>query len=661
VEGDAKVGETLIAKVTPEKATVYYQWMRSDTEDGTYVAIDGATSKTYILTEADAGKYLKVEVKGTGNYTGTKTKVVGPIEASEAMIAAAKATFLAALIGKVGEIKEADVAILGEDIIVGFDENADVDAVYGVVTDLLAAFRAELKEASLTVKRAGDAVGATFTLDQDHVVVDLARYLLGDLTPEQFLAQREAVEASYTATATNNDNVEFGLEGELLFTADLGQAAKVAFLATLKEKAEAITVADVTIVGEDISVTFASDADVDAVYGVVTELLAAFRAELKEASLTVKRAGDAVGATFTLDQDHVVVDLARYLLGDLTPEQFLAQREAVEATYTAQATDNYDVEFGLEGNLKFQTIYTEAEAKADFLSALEEKAEAITVADVTIVGEDISVTFASDANVDAVYGAVEDLLAAFRAELKEASLTVKRAGDAVGATFTLDQDHVVVDLARYLLGDLTPEQFLAQREAVEASYTATATDNYEVEFGLEGNLKFQPGEEPGGSVYIDEKTTLDQNYDTVNVIGDEIEVDLGGHTARVLTITGNGVTLKNGTVIELTITEDVENVVLVDISDGEGGMWTFAGGGSGSIVFKGTTAPKGTIIITAPTPIEIRSESDGSEITGNIVVKTIESVVVDTPVRGKIEVQAASDSITIKKQVKKSLRWLKRQ
>ncbi|MCF6462348.1 S-layer homology domain-containing protein, partial [Clostridium sp. Cult1] len=82
VEGVAKVGETLTAKVTPEKATVTYKWMRADAEDGEYVAIAGATDKTYTLSEADAGKWIKVEVKGTGNYTGTKSKVVGPVEAA---------------------------------------------------------------------------------------------------------------------------------------------------------------------------------------------------------------------------------------------------------------------------------------------------------------------------------------------------------------------------------------------------------------------------------------------------------------------------------------------------------------------------------------------------------------------------------------------------
>ena len=86
MEGDVKVGGTLTATPTPSDATVTYKWYRSNAKDGTYVVIDGATSNTYTLTDDDFGKYIKVEVKGTGSYTGTKEKVVGPVAASEAAI-----------------------------------------------------------------------------------------------------------------------------------------------------------------------------------------------------------------------------------------------------------------------------------------------------------------------------------------------------------------------------------------------------------------------------------------------------------------------------------------------------------------------------------------------------------------------------------------------
>ncbi len=80
MEGAVKVGEMLTAKADGQpNLTATYQWYRSDARDSGFVAIDGATSENYTLTDDDFGKYIKVEVKGTGNYTGTKEKVVGPV------------------------------------------------------------------------------------------------------------------------------------------------------------------------------------------------------------------------------------------------------------------------------------------------------------------------------------------------------------------------------------------------------------------------------------------------------------------------------------------------------------------------------------------------------------------------------------------------------
>lgn len=71
ISGTAQVGQTLTAGTTPDAATVSYKWKQSDTEDGQYTDISEATAKTYVLTEAENGKFIKVEVTGTGNYTGT--------------------------------------------------------------------------------------------------------------------------------------------------------------------------------------------------------------------------------------------------------------------------------------------------------------------------------------------------------------------------------------------------------------------------------------------------------------------------------------------------------------------------------------------------------------------------------------------------------------
>ncbi|NLM47124.1 MAG: S-layer homology domain-containing protein, partial [Firmicutes bacterium] len=82
VTGDAKVGSTLTAEVKPPAATVSYQWLRSDGRESTYNIIEGASGKTYELTAADAGKYIKARATGKGNYTGTvESEPLGPVEA----------------------------------------------------------------------------------------------------------------------------------------------------------------------------------------------------------------------------------------------------------------------------------------------------------------------------------------------------------------------------------------------------------------------------------------------------------------------------------------------------------------------------------------------------------------------------------------------------
>ena len=65
---------TLTATTTPTTATVSYQWYKL--VGANYVAIDGATSKTYQIPSDSSLKTgatveYKVEVKGTGNYSGT--------------------------------------------------------------------------------------------------------------------------------------------------------------------------------------------------------------------------------------------------------------------------------------------------------------------------------------------------------------------------------------------------------------------------------------------------------------------------------------------------------------------------------------------------------------------------------------------------------------
>lgn len=73
ITGNAIVGSTLTAVVSPVGATASYQWQRADTVGGTYTNITGATAATYKPVISDETKFIKVTVTGTEKYSETKT------------------------------------------------------------------------------------------------------------------------------------------------------------------------------------------------------------------------------------------------------------------------------------------------------------------------------------------------------------------------------------------------------------------------------------------------------------------------------------------------------------------------------------------------------------------------------------------------------------
>ena len=82
IDGRDIVGATLtVVASSPSNATLgNYQWKISDTEEGTYENIAGATLSTYKIATEDEGKYIKVTASGTGNFTGSATSdVLGPV------------------------------------------------------------------------------------------------------------------------------------------------------------------------------------------------------------------------------------------------------------------------------------------------------------------------------------------------------------------------------------------------------------------------------------------------------------------------------------------------------------------------------------------------------------------------------------------------------
>lgn len=69
IDGVAKVGNILNAKITPVGLAVGYKWLMADELNGIYTEIDGASGATLKLIEEYIDKFIKVEVTNENNST----------------------------------------------------------------------------------------------------------------------------------------------------------------------------------------------------------------------------------------------------------------------------------------------------------------------------------------------------------------------------------------------------------------------------------------------------------------------------------------------------------------------------------------------------------------------------------------------------------------
>jgi uncharacterized protein YjdB len=88
ITGENTIGSVLTAGNVEYSKTVSpgyeqgYRWYRSDEIKGEYTRIEGATGKTYTITEADSGKYIKAAAvgDGIGAYDVKRSEAFGPVE-----------------------------------------------------------------------------------------------------------------------------------------------------------------------------------------------------------------------------------------------------------------------------------------------------------------------------------------------------------------------------------------------------------------------------------------------------------------------------------------------------------------------------------------------------------------------------------------------------
>jgi hypothetical protein len=131
VGGMAVAGETLTANTTPSGASLIYQWQISDSADGTYTDISGATSKTYVLAVEDAGNWIRVRTTGTGNYIGTVIGAAfGPIRSATETYLTMSTSDVA---GIIGEQFNMAVTVRGN---VAYEDRNNMIRFYGVIPNI---------------------------------------------------------------------------------------------------------------------------------------------------------------------------------------------------------------------------------------------------------------------------------------------------------------------------------------------------------------------------------------------------------------------------------------------------------------------------------------------------------------------------------------------
>ncbi|MDY0289837.1 MAG: hypothetical protein RBR15_13510 [Sphaerochaeta sp.] len=82
ITGTLEIRKTVSAgTLSPGGATATYQWYISNTQEGIYASIDGATGVNYTIKDEQVDKYLQVEATGAGGYLGKViSAAAGPIK-----------------------------------------------------------------------------------------------------------------------------------------------------------------------------------------------------------------------------------------------------------------------------------------------------------------------------------------------------------------------------------------------------------------------------------------------------------------------------------------------------------------------------------------------------------------------------------------------------
>ncbi|MFA5449249.1 MAG: MBG domain-containing protein, partial [Clostridia bacterium] len=361
-----------------------------------------------------------------------------------------------------------------EIIMVAFDDIVDINLVIttaGALVDTLLADAGG--ESTLTI---GIYTFTLATVD----IGELAGALLGEVTLEQFF-EGVPVVVDYTANVVY-ENAVIVLSGTLNFKVN---GTKESFLSELSTEIQNINSNEGITAelddNENITVTFDDNIDIGLVITAAEALVDALLADAGgESTLTI---GEYTFTLATVD----IGELAGALLGEVTPEQFLSEGVPVVANYTANVVYKNAV-IVLSGILNFKVNGT----KESFLSELNAEIQNINsnegITAELDVNENITVTFYDNVDiglVDTVTNGLAQALQKFAGANSKLTLGTKElALDTVS----------IYDLAKALLGDKIPQEFLDDDSPIVIEYTARVKyKNIDVE--LEGTLTITKAEQ----------------------------------------------------------------------------------------------------------------------------------------------------------------------
>lgn len=161
--------------------------------------------------------------------------------------------------------------------------------------------------------------------------------------------------------------------------------------------------------------------------------------------------------------------------------------------------------------------------------------------------------------------------------------------------------------------------------------------------------------------------TINEPIDKTILIPEDvsgINLDFQGNVVKELRVIGDNNTIKNATVVKLTIASTVNNLYLENIQDTDGSEYLFDGGGGESIKLLGNTTFKGNIRIISGTDVQITAESDEAKIEGTVSVESSAKTTISAPVTNlvidtedsDVVINAKVDKVAVRKDAKITLK-----